>query len=152
MSTSEDVVNLQENLNKIISWSTKNNMILNSNKFVLVSHKYLSENLNVKLFQSLPFFDKFFTYETSKSSSISSSKCVRDLGVIIDDQLNWDYHITNIIKKARQLCGWICSLFYSRKADVMITLFNSLVRTKLEYCCEVWHSHLLKHIRGIEQI
>ena len=34
----------------------------------------------------------------------------------------------------------------------MLTLFSSLVRSRLEYCCEIWNPHLLKDIRRVEQI
>ena len=34
----------------------------------------------------------------------------------------------------------------------MLTLFKSLVRSRLEYCCEIWDPHLLKDIRRIEQV
>ena len=46
----------------------------------------------------------------------------------------------------------LCSVFHSREQYVMITLFKSLIRAKLEYCCEVWNPHLLKDIRRIEQV
>ena len=34
----------------------------------------------------------------------------------------------------------------------MLILFKSLIRPKLEYCCEVWNPHLIKDINCIEQI
>ena len=34
----------------------------------------------------------------------------------------------------------------------MITLFNSLVRSKLEFCCEIWSPSCIKHIASIEQV
>ena len=34
----------------------------------------------------------------------------------------------------------------------MLTLFNSLVRSRLEYCCEVWNPHYNKDIAYIENI
>ncbi len=34
----------------------------------------------------------------------------------------------------------------------MLTLFQSLIRTRLEFCCEIWNPYLLKDIRRIEQV
>ena len=34
----------------------------------------------------------------------------------------------------------------------MLTLFNSLVRSKLEYCCTVWDPYKVSHINSIEQV
>ena len=152
VSTVADTQNLQTNLNKIISWSETNNMELNHNKFDLISHKPSSVNENIQLFKSLPFHDQFFTYYASNNTPIYSSEVVRDLGLFIDNKLNWNKHISTIVQKSKQLCGWICSVFYSRESDVMLTLFRSLIRTRLEYCCEIWNPHLLKDIRRIEQV
>ena len=127
-------------------------MELNHNKFDLISHKPGSVNENIQLFKSLPFHDQFFTYYASNNTPIYSSEVVRDLGLFIDNKLNWNKHISTIVQKSKQLCGWICSVFYSRESDVMLTLFRSLIRTRLEYCCEIWNPHLLKDIRRIEQV
>ena len=54
--------------------------------------------------------------------------------------------------KAKQICGWILSVFFSRDKKTMLTLFNSLVRSKLEYCCSIWNPHLIKDINQIEQV
>lgn len=34
----------------------------------------------------------------------------------------------------------------------MLTLFNALVRSRLEYCCEIWNPHFYKDINFIESI
>ena len=50
------------------------------------------------------------------------------------------------------MCGWILGSFYSRGKDTMLVLFKSLVRSTLEYCCEVWFPHLKKDIVDLEQV
>ena len=147
-----DSQNLQTNLNKIVDWSKNNNMELNVNKFELISHKYNKENDNLISFQSLPYHNQFTSYYASNDIVISPSSCVRDLGLFIDDSLTWDKHISTIVQKSKQICGWLCSVFYTRNSYVMLTLFKSLVRSRLEYCCEIWDPHLLKDIRRIEQV
>ena len=66
--------------------------------------------------------------------------------------MTWSNHYNIITKSAKRLCGWILSSFYSRSQDVMIVLFNSLVRSKLEYCCELWSPYLIRDIVLLEQI
>ena len=77
---------------------------------------------------------------------------VRDLGIPVDENLNWKFHIEKLSNKCRQISGWICSVFYTRDKTTMLTLFNSLVRSKAEYCCEVWSPHQIQDIVKLEQI
>ena len=145
-----DVVNLQENLNAVIDWSQDNNMELNRNKFELLCHNLNPENSHQKLLRELPF--PCHTFYTASDVLISPSRYVRDLGVLVDCKLNWTDHLNNITLKAKQLCGWILSVFFSRDKYTMLTLFKSLVRSKLEYCSSIWNPYLIKDINKIESI
>ena len=127
-------------------------MVLNSKKFEHISHKSVVNNKNLELFEALPFSLKHSCYFSSESIEISNSACVRDLGVFVDEGLNWKSHINTITKSCRQLCGWALSVFHTRNKVTMLTIFNSLIRPKLEYCCEIWHPHQIQEIRQIEQI
>ena len=141
---------LQDNLNNVIEWSKLNNMELNNDKFELICYS-LGTNSNRKSLKELPF-QKGLTQYYALEKSIEPVLTVRDLGVYIDNYINWTDHYNIIYKKAKQMCGWILSSFYSRGKDVMLVLFNSLVRSRLEYCCEVWFPHLKKDILYLEQI
>ena len=44
------------------------------------------------------------------------------------------------------------NVFYTRNKLVLLTLFNSIVRSRLEYSCQVWDPYLVKHIDAIEQV
>ena len=127
-------------------------MVLNKNKFEYISHKLSTDNKNLKSLKSLPLYNEHMTYKASGCIDIPPSTWVRDLGVYVDNELNWDHHIFTITKKAKQISGWVLSVFYSREKNIMLTLFNSLIRTKLEYCCEIWCPYLMKHINTLEQI
>ena len=52
----------------------------------------------------------------------------------------------------KQLSGWILNVFFSCDKSVMLTLFNSLIRSRLEYCCQVWCPFKIKHINALEQV
>ena len=83
---------------------------------------------------------------------IEPSMVVRDLGVYMNQKMNWSSHYSIIIKKSKRMCGWILGSFYSRGKESMLLLFKSLVRSTLEYCCEVWFPHLKKDIVDLEQV
>ena len=95
----------------------------------------------------------FFCFNmASDSVEIKPSCFVKDLGIIVDEALNWKLQIDTVYKKCKQVSAWVLSVFYTRDKSTMITLFNSLIRPKLEYCCEVWSPFLIKDIVKIEQV
>ena len=146
---------LQKNLEVVTEWSKYNNMELNSNKFELLCHTPKIEKTEEKIlqiFEQLPFSDDMVSYKATENISIDKSPFVRDLGVFVDCHLDWKVHIDKISKKAKQISGWILSVFYTRDKCTMLTLFNSLVRSRLEYLCEVWSPQQKQDIVKIEQV
>lgn len=77
----------------------------------------------------------------------------RDLGVIIDSKLSFSEHISEMTRKAYQMMGFIfrCGRFF-KKAESMMTLYNTLVRSRLEYCAAVWSPIYDKHDKIIERV
>ena len=151
VSSLDDQNALQQNLNSIIKWSKVNNMELNREKFELLSFDLINNNSNKILLQELPFQSDLIVYFAS-DFPIFPSPLVRDLGVFIDEKLSWSGHYNIVLQKAKRMCAWIFSSIYSRNKEVLLTLFNTLVRTNLEYSCEVWCPHLKKDIVSFEQI
>ena len=148
-----DTFLLQNNLNIIIEWSTKNNMELNRNKFEYISHKSQIHSKNLDIFNnSLPFPISHSQYYASDYLEITRSTHVKDLGVIVDEKLNWKLHVNTIYKKCKQLCGWVLSVFHTRDKSTMLILFKSLIRSKLEYGCEVFNPYQINQIVELEQI
>ena len=52
--------------------------------------------------------------------------------------MGFNLHIADIVKKARNKLSWALSVFKSRTEEVILTLYKSLVRPILEYCCALW--------------
>ena len=120
-------------------------------------HKYLcrtKESLTDEILslKKLPFNHVFHKYEVDDDTFISPSGCVKDLGVMINSKLDWEDHIFSLTKFGKRLTSWLLNVFFTRDKEVMLTLFNSIVRSKLEYCSPVWDPYKLKHINSIEQI
>ena len=49
------------------------------------------------------------------------------------------------------MCGWILNVFRTRDVYPMMLLFNSLIRSRLEYCCILWNPYSIKLINKLEQ-
>ena len=50
------------------------------------------------------------------------------------------------------MASWVLSTFRDRSPLLMITLFKTMVRSRLEYCCPVWNPHKVQDIKALENI
>ena len=127
-------------------------MKFNETKFELIQFKPKKINEILKTFDFLPFTTSFQTYSLTGNIIVEPTSCVKDLGVFIDSNLDWNEHIRNICKRARRKSGWILNTFHTRNEKPLMTLYKTLVRPILDYNSEVWNPYKLKHITEIEKI
>ena len=139
---------LQEDLNKTIHWSIKNNMELNGDKFKVLNY-CLNRSL---LLRSLPLTNSHLQYYLPDGSPIEQSQTVKDLGILLSNDCSWSPHISQMLIAARKGTAWVLSVFRSRSPLLMLTLFKTMVRSKLEYCCPVWDPVKIEDIQAIENI
>ena len=76
---------------------------------------------------------------------------VRDLGILIDKDLRFEKHITNITKRAFLRANHILKCFNSSKIEVYTKAFKTYVRPLLEYSTEVFGPCSKKMIRQMER-
>ena len=74
------------------------------------------------------------------------------LGVELFSNLNWSFHIENIIGKANRPLGFVRRNLYSCPENVKSQAYLTLVRPCLEYACSVWDSHTQQHCHDIERV
>ena len=118
-------------LTRVIKWSNENNMKLHEQKFELVVHR---ANPGL-LLHELPFTSDTWTYSVSDEQKLLPVEELRDLGVIVTEKLPWSLNIHSLIMKNTAMAPWVLSVFKSRDRLVMLTLYKSLVRSHIEYCC-----------------
>jgi len=76
----------------------------------------------------------------------------KDLGVIITGDLKWEKQCSEAVKKANRIMGMIKRNFIDRSKETIISLYKSLVRPNLEYCCQIWSPYYKKDIKLIEGV
>ena len=76
----------------------------------------------------------------------------KDLGVYIDQDLNFEHHMADKIKKANQMIGVIRRSFLHLDEETFILLYKSMVRPHLEYANQVWAPRHMKHIEMLENV
>ena len=137
----EDVEELQKDLDKLYNWAKENNMVFNGSKFQLM--RYGSD-------ENIKNYTLYFTGETNKI--IERFDNLRDLGVILSDDGSFDDHIIKVGKKVRQKMGWVMRTFYSRRQDLMKTLYKSLIVPHVDYCSQLWMPIKSTSIQTIEKL
>ncbi|KAL5268810.1 hypothetical protein ACHWQZ_G002598 [Mnemiopsis leidyi] len=143
-----DTLLLQEDMNSVVTWSVENNMVLHEGKFEFLCYR----NGSSKWLEEIPFTDQYLKYNTPAGITLCPQSSVRDLGVILSSDYHWRTHINQIAAGARQLASWALGVFRDRSAAVMLTIWKSLIRCKLEYCCPLWHPHRLEDVKTLENV
>ena len=84
--------------------------------------------------------------------TLEETKEERDLGVLIDNKLDFGKHIRSIVGKANRVLGMIRVSFACLNVPMMYNLYTSLVRPLLEYCVQVWSPYKKKYITLLERV
>ncbi|KAK3771262.1 hypothetical protein RRG08_024341 [Elysia crispata] len=75
---------------------------------------------------------------TSGKHPLKTSKAGKDLGVVVDSQLNFKDHISQATTKANRILGVIRRSFDHLTDHTFVQLYKALVRPILEYGHSVW--------------
>ena len=126
ISTISDCQRLQSELDLVSSWCDNNRLNLNISKCFVVSYSRKKSIIN-------------FKYEIKSQELIRCDK-IKDLGVMFDESFNFNEHLQKTTLSASKSLGFI--LRNGRAFENLSTLgvlFDSFVRSKLEYAAIIWH-------------
>ena len=135
-----DQSNMQSGINALVEWSVKWMLAFNGDKCNML---HLGKN-NPKLSYTIKDGDITKTLNETTSE--------KDLGVIVDSQLNFDEHITSVIKKSRKISGMLMKNICHKSKEIMIPLYKATVRPHLEYANAVWAPYKRKDIDKLEKV
>lgn len=125
----QDSMLLQRDLTSIIQWSEKNKLYFNVNKTPLKYNYYMNRNVLQTIME------------------------VQDLGVWFTSSLKWEKHVNSIVNSSLKSLGFVIRSTTDFKCSRSLKiLYNSLVRSKLEYACKVWDSDIRLYQSKIETI
>lgn len=139
ITTLDDSIELQNDLNALHFWCVENDIKLNIDKCKFIAFNNKSTMFDV---------DYHINHQV-----LEMVEEIKDLGVIIDRKLRFDQHINSMVNKAYKMLGFISRVtkdFTNMKCINM--LYNSLVRSNLEYCASVWNPHHTIRIQQLEKV
>ena len=77
---------------------------------------------------------------------------MKDLGVIASRDMSFKEHINSVTLSCRITSGMLLRTFQTREREVMLKLFHTYIRSKMEYCCSVWSPTMQGDINELERI
>ena len=135
-----DCIILQLDLNRIYQWTV-------SWKLDLSLNKCFSICFSNRTTRKITYAYKFGTHVIENVNS------VKDLGVYFTSNLSFKSHIEFIVSKASRMLGFIYrSTKCFKDNSVLLSLYKSYVRSRLEYCSSVWSPSQQYLINKIERV
>ncbi len=133
-----DQQTLQEDLSKLHQWSTT---------WLLRFHPQKCKCMRVSMKQD----DPQYNYKL-ESHTLEWTTCEKDIGLMTDQSLNFESHISAKVKKANTMFGLLRRIFEFMDKDTFKLLYQSMVRVHLDYVSSVWSPYKKKDIAFIEQV
>lgn len=134
-----DCILLQSDIDRIHAWCLANFMKPNPSKIRAVSFTRKTTAWN-------------YQYRLG-NSFILRTDCIKDLGIYLDSKLHFHQHVDHLFSHALKLLGLIRTITFSFSTlDSLLTLYSTLVRSKLEYASVVWNSVTITDSNKLERI
>ena len=144
MTSTADPVQLQEDLKTIYAWADRVNMFFNSDKFECVRY-WPNQDIGT-------VFCSEFPYKDEDGNIIEEKTELKDLGIQMSSDLTFGKHISKITTSCRKLAGWVMRTFKTRSATVLVTIWKSLLQSRLDYCSQLWSPYTASDINKIEDV
>ena len=139
VESQEDRHKLQVDLNKLVKWAEKWQMLFNNDKCKCLHIGQANAKTNYLM----------------NSNVLLSTEREKDVGFVVCSDLKVSEQCGIAARKGNQILGLIRRNIAYRDKRLIIPLYKSLVRPHLEYCIQAWRPHVRKGIldklEGIQQ-
>ena len=132
----DGTIDLQNDLNKVVDWAKKWKMEFNVDKCKIMHLGHRNPGNIYKM----------------NDTELTVTDEEKDLGVLIDNKLDFGKHIKNIVGRANRVLGMIRISFVCLNIPMFLNMYTALVRPLLEYCVQVWSPYKSKYIKLLEGV
>ena len=95
--------------------------------------------------------NKLYPYNMN-NATLKTVDLERDLGVVINKNGRYSEQCLMAAKKANCVLGMIKSNIKCKNAAIIMGIYKSLVRPRLEYCIQAWSTYHKKDIEVLERV
>ena len=95
--------------------------------------------------------NKLYSYSMN-NATLKTVDVERDVGVIINKNGKYSEQCLMAAKKENCVLGMIKRNIKSKNAAIIMRLYKSLVRPRLEYCIQAWSPYHMKDIEVLERV
>lgn len=137
----QDCIALQKDVDTIAQWCQQTGLEINESKCAIITITRKPEDRTI-----------FYNYRVN---NINLTRCsvVTDLGVKFDNKLSFEAHINFITTRAYKMLGFILrSLMDFKSINTYKLLYNTYVRSLLEYNSQIWSPYYDKYIKQLEKV
>ena len=144
MKTFLDPGQLQHDIETIYKWATEVNMEFNGDKFECIRY-WPDEDLGA-------VFKEEFKYTNEEGKTIEEKEDIKDLGILLSNDLSFGKHIDKVESSCTKIVGWALRTFRTRSTNTMLVIWNSLIQSRLDYCSQLWSPSKASEIAKIEDV
>ena len=84
-----------------------------------------------------------------QDQEIEKLKYTKFLGLYIDDELSWKYHIDQVTTKISKMTGIMAKARHYLSIETLKTIYNTMVYLYLTYCSIIWRSTYPTRLKSI---
>jgi hypothetical protein len=119
---------LNDVLVNVENWYKANRLVLNVTK----SNAMLI-NYNTAGNESADDFSVYLN-----ESKLDNVQCTKYLGVMVDNQLKFDKHVSELVKRITAKLSWLCRLRRILPKHMLVLTYKSYIQPIFDYACTVW--------------
>ena len=131
-----DKQNLQDDIDKLVKWSEKWQMLFNFGKCKCLHTGSGNTGMNYEMGGTI----------------LSKTVKEKDLGVTMNANMKVSEQCRIVASKGNQVLGMIRRNITYNEKSLIIPLYKAIVRPHLEYCIQAWNPHLRKDVDMLEKI
>ena len=127
---------LQSDLDRLQGWADENRMGFITDKCKALHLERKNQQHTYRLGNSL----------------LGSAEAEKDLGVIIDGEMNMGQQCGEAVRKASCTLSCIHRCISSRSKEVILPIYAALVRLQVAYCVQFWVPHFKRDVDNMGRV